>query len=294
MAQKLNFEKNTGGDIRFTKVTGAGNDFILFDALNHVIPMLSQETIQRLCMRGLSIGADGLLILSPSQKADFKLHYYNADGSSGMLCANGARCAILYAKKFFDIIENKISFECCGKLFEGEIVDSKNIKFKLDDVKIAERTTILYKDKEIEIFVTNTGAPHAVLDFGKFAETFNVTEKFEDFDVNKIGAKIRNNPAFAPDGINVNFITTENGVVKIRTFEKGVERETLACGTGIVAAAVYLAESANANEPLEFISKSEKRFVVNFKKEENVYKEIYLTGETEIVYYGEIIKDRIY
>lgn len=294
MAQKLRNRNPFTNEIRFTKVTGAGNDFILFDALNQVIPMVGEDAIQRLCRRGLGVGADGVLILSPSQKADFKLNYYNADGTSGMLCANGARCALLYAKNFFDIIEKEIKFECCGEIFSGEILEANNIKFNVKNVTEFKQTAILFQNIETEAFIANTGAPHVVFDFVKFKERSGLEEDFDSFNISRIGGEIRHNPAFEPDGINVNFIYDDGDKIKIRTYERGVENETLACGTGIVAAAIFLAETKGKTSPLNFVSKSEKNFTVEFVKEDGIYKNVSLTGEAQIVYYGEIIEDLIY
>ncbi len=276
--------------VRFTKVSGAGNDFILFDTFNHLIPFFEEDTIQKLCERGNGIGADGILILSPSSIADFQLKYFNADGTSGMLCANGARCAIIYARKFFDIKETKISIECCGQVFYGEILDENNIKFKLNDVTITEFTNIIVNNAELNLFFVNTGAPHTVIPF-EMLKTLGLAEgTFDDFHLDKTGTEIRNHPAFEPNGTNVNVIEFNETEVKIRSFEKGVEKETLACGTGIAAAAIYLAKVHNYRSPIEIIPKSGKKFIVEFDKNENKFENIHLTGEAKIIYYGEIVE----
>ena len=274
--------------VRFTKVSGAGNDFILFDTFNHLIPFFEEETIQKLCERGTGIGADGILILAPSSLADFQLKYFNADGTSGMLCANGARCAIAYARNFFDIKEKKISIECCGQIFYGEILDENNVKFKLNNVTKTEFTNIIVNNAELKIFLVNTGAPHAVIPFEMLKTLGLVEGTFDDFSLEKIGAEIRNHSAFDPVGTNVNVISFNNSEVKIRSFEKGVEKETLACGTGITAAAIYLATVHNYRSPIEIIPKSGKKFIVEFEKNGKTFENIYLTGEAKIIYYGEI------
>jgi diaminopimelate epimerase len=294
MVKKLKVETSLTNDVRFTKVSGAGNDFILFDTLNHVVPMLSQEAIQKLCTRGLNVGADGILILSPSQKADFKLHYFNADGTSGMLCANAARCAVIYAKKYFDMIEDEISFECCGEIFSGRIVGRNLVEFYLNDVTSLHETAAVIDDYELSLFYADTGAPHVVVEFSDLPEDYCVSASFDDFDINFIGKKIRNHSAFAPEGVNVNFLSVEEEKIKIRSFERGVEGETLACGTGIVAAALYLSEKKGIASPLEIVSRSGKTFTVKFKKTEKGYTNISLIGEARIVYYGEILEGDVF
>ncbi len=280
--------------LRFTKVTGAGNDFILFDTLNHVVPFLGEEMIRTLCQRGLGVGADGILILSLSQNADFKVNYYNADGSSGMLCANGARCAVVYAKKFLDIRSSQITFECCGEKYSAEVLKDNVVRFSLNKSPVTKTTTITIQDSEYNLFYANTGAEHVVLEYSEIKDllhNFSDTQ-FDSFNMNSFGKLIRNHPSFQPDGVNVNVIEIENdNKIKIRSYEKGVENETLACGTGIIAAALFLSEKHNYNSPIEIWSRSNRKFIVEFNKKDGKFTDVKLTGEAEIVYFGEIIPE---
>ncbi len=223
-------------EINFTKLTGAGNDFILIDKNLHPDLELFPSLIEKLCDRRFGIGADGLLTIGDSDDVDFEMEYFNADGSTGMLCGNGARCIIRYADFSGRIKDSRTKFNFQSEFFSGEVLDKNEIKFNLNPPSEI-RTNIIVNilGKIFSASFINTGAHHVVIDLAQ--QNFNDTEllNIDRFPVVKYGSAIRYSEQFAPLGTNVNFIFHEEDEIRIRTYERGVEQETLACGTGAVA-----------------------------------------------------------
>lgn len=276
----------------YIKINGAGNDFILVDKnKNPAIDFINSE-ILKLCNRQTGIGADGLIIIENDNSSDFKMFYYNADGSTGSLCGNGARCAIKYAELSKIISTNETQFISNGVLYKGEIVSEEVIKFYLQPpTKIKLNFKIKAYNQLITASFIDTGSPHVVINIadvlsnpGKINSSF---KKIEDIPVEKIGKEIRYATEFQPVGVNVNFIQYLEENLLIRSYEKGVEAETLACGTGSVAAAFISYLISKKNPPIKLITKSNAELIVNFEVENKSFKNISLTGPVEIEHEGE-------
>lgn len=276
-------------EYRFTKLSGAGNDFILFDGINYKVPALTPKLIQELCVRGLGIGADGILVVEPSAKYDYELFYFNSDGSSGMLCANGARSSLIYAKQNLSVESKQILFECCGKEYSGVVTDEDEAVFYLPDLSAGEKISIELNGKSLPLYSAHSGAPQVVADFHEL-KSLGLVENasFDNFLFVDLARQIRYHKAFAPEGVNVNVISDESGRIKIRSFERGIEGETLACGTGIIASAMFLSEIKDAAVPIEIISKSGKKFIINFRKNLANFESVSLRGHAQIIFNGYI------
>ena len=269
----------------FTKMTGAGNDFILFDGINNQLPDLSSGTIREICRRGLGVGADGVLIVLPSNKLDFELQYFNADGTSGMLCANGARASIVYTSERIFKSKKSVEFSCCEKKYSGAALSEDEAVINLPDIKEGRFEKIPAGERELGIYLADTGAPQGVIDF---ADLNIPADSFDDFDFVSFAKSIRHHRQFSPYGINVNVLNAEDENFKIRSFERGVEGETLACGTGIIAAAMFLHEAKGVKSPIEIFSRSKKKFIINFQKKMSNFGSVSLRGHAAIVYNGNI------
>lgn len=203
------------------KYQAAGNDFIMIDgraSLGRTADFVDDAFIRRVCDRRYGIGADGLIVLTDSERYDFGMQYYNSDGSGGMMCGNGGRAVVAFAA---DLGFRSFAFEAADGFHDAELQQDGNIRLKMKDVSEIVR----YDGVSFRL---DTGTKH----FVRFVDALN------DYPVVREGRKIRYDEEFAPIGTNVNFVEPENGVVKVRTYEKGVEDETYACGTGIVASCI--------------------------------------------------------
>lgn len=277
----------------FTKMSGAGNDFILFDRQKNPDLEISDDFIKKVCDRRKGIGSDGVLIIQDSNECSFDALYYNADGSTGSLCANGARCAIKYAFVSGRIDKDLISFSVNGSRYSGSVLDGKEVKFFLNP---PERIKCNFKIKAagqlINSSFADTGSPHVVINakdvLRDSKNPCSFFKNIEELPVFELGEEIRYSPDFAPDGVNVNFIEIENEVIKIRTYERGVENETLACGTGSVAAAIITFMNNQLKPPITLIPKSGDILIVDFNLIENKIGNLSLTGPAEITFNGEL------
>ena len=279
--------------ISFTKLSGAGNDFILFD--NKINPEfgLSSDKIREICDRRNGIGADGVIIISDLPGYSFDMKYFNADGSSGSLCGNGARCAIKYGEISGRVNAELTQFKANGKDYSGQILANGQIKFYLNPPKkIKHNFKIKAAGQLITASYTDTGSPHVVINVNDILENPLKPDSFykniDYLPVFEIGREIRYSPEFAPEGTNVNFIENENGTIKIRTYERGVENETLACGTGSVAAALIVYGTGNLNPPIRLKVKSGEILQVDFGTDSGNFKNLSLTGPAEVIYNGEL------
>ncbi|MFW5706418.1 MAG: diaminopimelate epimerase [Bacteroidota bacterium] len=212
--------------ISFFKYHGAGNDFIIIDERN--VSSLSQnpdkeKIIARLCHRRFGIGADGLMLLQESNDADFEMIYFNADGKEGTMCGNGGRCLVAFAHHQ-GLIGKECHFLAVDGFHKASIIrtdgNGMEVSLQMNDVKTIQPV--------YDGFSLDTGSPHYVI----------FTTNIESLDVVETGKKLRHDPVFGKQGINVNFVEIRNNTLHIRTYERGVEDETLACGTGITAAAI--------------------------------------------------------
>jgi len=259
--------------IAFSKLSGAGNDFIVMDNRNNSIH-LTPLHVQELCTRRTGIGADGLILIEPSSRYAFSMNYYNADGFPGSMCGNGGRCAVYFAHTIGIAGSSKTSytFEANGNRYDAWITGEETVKLRMLPPKEFRN------DIEIEGLIchsVNTGSPHAVI----------YTSDLEHIKVTEIGRTIRHRTDIFPDGSNVNFIEiTSPETLAIRTFERGVEDETLACGTGAVAAALmsYLMGKISATI-VQVKVKSGDTLQVQFNKNMDV---VFLTGPAKYIFEG--------
>lgn len=256
--------------IDFVKMSGAGNDFIVMDNRSGAIA-LSEADIRRLCARRTGIGADGLMLMERSAQCDFAMRYFNADGKPSSMCGNGGRCITRFAQ-FSGIHKTRFTFEANGETYRSEILDSGRVKLQMRPPKAFRDA---FEVEGVQSFFIDTGSPHAVI-YANDVASLNVAE---------LGRKIRHNREHFPEGTNVNFVEplSENRL-RIRTFERGVEDETLACGTGCVAAAVVSYKLGKARAPHIFLTvQSGETIEVEF---DDALQTIYLIGSADIVFTG--------
>ncbi len=217
-------------EIAFTKYQGAGNDFIMIDNRGLIFPKDNIDLIHKMCDRRFGIGADGLILLEDETSYDFRMVYYNADGKESSMCGNGGRCIVAFAKEL-GIIESKANFIAIDGPHDAEIREDGKVSLGMIDVAVIEEV------KPNHYFL-NTGSPHYVVVLDELPE-----------DIITAAREIRNSPRFKKEGVNVNFIKiSANKQVQIRTYERGVEAETLACGTGSVAAGIIAHRFLQLNE----------------------------------------------
>src|SRR6185437_7619290 len=250
--------------LRFTKMNGAGNDFILFDNRSGSID-LDPSQIAQLCDRHRGIGADGILLLEkPGNRADFRMRYLNADGGEAEMCGNGARCFARFANKVGGQKE-KISFETPAGVISAELKgDSVTLRMTQPaDLRLNIDVPMAAENKAVHFI--NSGVPHVVIP----------VTKIDDAAVGREGAAIRYHKMFSPNGTNVNFIEKRGpNKIAIRTYERGVEDETLACGTGIVASALIFAASENTNGPISVSSRGGDELEVGFEKSGDRFRNV--------------------
>jgi diaminopimelate epimerase len=278
----------------FTKLSGAGNDFILFDEKLNPDLDLNPRFISKICDRRNGIGADGVLSIYDSTEIDFIMNYFNADGSTGSLCANGARCSLQYASKTNRIKGEIARFLSNGVEYSGKILYDGLIQFNLNSpVDFKPKFKVKAAGQLITASYINTGAPHVVIkvnDVLKYHKNLASNNySLDSLPVFDIGREIRYSKDFAPSGTNVNFIEIVDGKIKIRTYERGVEDETLACGTGSVAAAIISFLQDKLIPPIKIIPKSGEELIIDFKFEGNKIDDLSLIGPAKIVFKGEIL-----
>ena len=268
--------------LSFYKMSGSGNDFIIIDNRRPVVDdQRLEDFITRICRRKLSVGADGLILIENSQKVDFKWRFYNSDGSRAEMCGNGARCAARFAY-LNGIAEENMAFETDAGVVSAVVIGER-AKVKMPDPgDMRTDISIDLPDGPVRASFINTGVPHVVIDVHDLEKT----------DVYHIGSAIRYHDDFAPAGTNVNFIVRgETGTLAIRTYERGVEDETLACGTGSIAAALVTAEKTGWRAPLQVHTRSGIELKIYFERHPDGYKDVHLEGDARVVYHGELWKD---
>jgi diaminopimelate epimerase len=270
-------------EIDFLKVEGAGNDFILIDNYESKYKLSLTQLARSVCDRHRGIGADGILVLEKSKLADIKMRYLNADGSEGAMCGNGGRCIANYA--LAKQIKNKISIEALDYIYEAEY-SGKDIRlFMKDSSEPKHDLKFHYKNEIIKTSFIDTGSPHLVI-FTKDLPRI-IGTKLELLDVKVIGRYLRNERLFSPAGTNVNFVEVrKEGLIKIRTYERGVEDETLACGTGSIAAAIIATIKYSLKPPIKVLTKSRSILIIDFKIDGSRAKNVSIKGETKNVFSG--------
>lgn len=274
-------------------MSGAGNDFILIDkSLNPEI-VLSNDLIMRFCDRRKGIGADGIILIENTDKYDFSMEYYNSDGSTTTLCGNGARCAIRYAKRSGRVTGKTAQFLSNGIEYKGELLNNGLVTFNLNQPQnLRENFLIESFGYKIPASFVDTGSPHVVINVGELDSTFTdkmeITSGLVNFPVVKIGKEIRNNKKLAPVGSNVNFVEIIKDSIHIRTYERGVENETLACGTGAVASAIIGSIKYKINPPVSIVTEGGDILKVDFEINGPDIINVSLTGPALEIFSGEI------
>jgi len=265
--------------ILFKKYSGAGNDFVLVDQKENRNIDLVPEIVQKICNRRTGIGADGVLEIKDIPGYNFDLTYYNADGYPGSLCGNGSRCAIKYANDSGKIKNKKTNFICEESEYKGEVLTDNLVKFYLNQPRSFNKKIEIKLDKTIfrGDFI-DSGSPHFVTE---------IKSDIKKLDVENLGRKIRLHKTFSPEGTNVNFVSLSGENVNIRTFERGVEAETLACGTGCVAAAAVMFLNGRIKPPVNLKVLGGDILTVDFIYKENNFENISLVGPAKQIFAGE-------
>jgi diaminopimelate epimerase len=269
--------------MHFTKMNGAGNDFVVLDNRAGALS-LDRAAVARICDRHRGIGADGLLVVEPAQNGgDFRMRYYNSDGGEAEMCGNGARCFARFAGRLNahggGDKKARIRFETMAGVISAELL-GEDVRLSMS----APHSTQLNKQLDLAgethtIHSINTGVPHAVV----------FVKDLDALDLAKVGAALRFHPHFAPKGTNANFAAEQDPqTIAVRTYERGVENETLACGTGVVASALVFHELTGASSPIRVKVKGGELLEVGFKTQPGGFSDVTLTGPAEFVFEGEI------
>jgi len=260
--------------LQFAKYHGTGNDFILIDDREENFRGDS-EFIKKLCDRHFGIGADGLMLLQTAAGFDFRMVYYNADGKESSMCGNGGRCIVAFARKLGLLDTEKASFVATDGPHEAIILhehpEETQVKLKMIDVSPIHITG--------DHAFINTGSPHFVIE----------TEQINSLDIIAEGRKIRYSDAFSPGGTNVDFLQYNSASIRVRTYERGVEDETLSCGTGVTAAAIFAAASRPSTypSPIQTLTLGGP-LQVHYSGSDNGFGEIWLEGPASLVFEGKI------
>jgi diaminopimelate epimerase len=258
--------------LNFFKYQGAGNDFILIDNRNQTFPLVNQpEAIKKLCDRHFGIGADGLMVLQLKEGYDFEMLYFNADGREGSMCGNGGRCIVSFAKHL-ELIGDETNFLAVDGPHYAKISEKGSwVSLQMIDVQSVH--------SDGEAFVLNTGSPHYVLP----------VKDLDKIDVYHDGQYIRYNETYKDQGINVNFVEDLGDSYFVRTYERGVEDETFACGTGVTAVAISMAKKKGKIGKIHSLIKVKGgELSVDFKFDGHSFTEVFLEGPATFVFLGAI------
>lgn len=254
--------------IRFSKYQGTGNDFVIIDQMSEAVAF-DRDKIAFLCDRKFGIGADGVMLLRPDSDTDFKMVYYNSDGKESSMCGNGGRCLVHFAYHQ-GYIKPKTKFMAIDGVHDAEVMENNIVSLRMADVSSIERFE--------SAFILNTGSPHYV--------TFNIDPG--NADIVKEGRSVRYSDRFQQEGINVNLAKVNGDEVYVRTYERGVEDETLSCGTGVTATAIA-AHYAGLLAATDIAIKTKGGDLrITFKLNNNIYTEVNLIGPAVNVFNGEI------
>jgi diaminopimelate epimerase len=278
MKETRNQSTETRNKIKFTKAVATGNDFVIVDNRAGEIKGSLSALAKKLCDRKYAVGADGLLILEKSKKADFKMRIFNPDGSEAEMCGNGSRCAALYAVKN-RIAKDKMTIDTAAGIINAT-VEADIVKVKLGEPRDIKWNLCLTIEKcPYKLNFVDTGVPHVV----------HFVEDLEKVDVRNLGSHIRHHGEFGPAGANADFVKVVDAHnIKVRTYERGVEDETLACGTGSVAAAIIAAESEKMTSPVTVETRSGEKLKVYFDIIDGNFRNVYLEGKAKLVFDGNL------
>lgn len=268
--------------IKFTKMQAEGNDFIIIDNRKNIFGRRNlKDFVISVCTRRFSVGADGLILIESSKKADFKWHFYNPDGAEVEMCGNGSRCAARFAY-LNGIAQKKLSFETPAGVINADVKGSR-VKVELtkpQGLKLGLKITI--DGKVYDGNFLNTGVPHVVY----------FLRDIDKIDVTGIGRKTRYHRLFKPAGTNANFVKSINAHnLSVRTYERGVEDETLACGTGSVASVLVAGALGKVSSPVSVETRGGKILKVYFEWDGKEFSKVFLEGEAKVVYTGDLWKE---
>ncbi len=276
--------------VPFDKMNGSGNDFVIIDNRKGFVPLAEQaEFAKKVCRRMFSVGADGVFLLENCDEADFRWQFYNADGSVAEMCGNGSRCVARFAYRH-GLASKTMTFSTLAGIVSAEIGAQEDIvKVKLPDpTDFRTGLSVALDDEEQPLFFVNTGVPHAVL----FMDN-------DDIPVTAWGRKVRYDTLFEPKGTNVNFVkVTGENTLKVRTYERGVEDETMACGTGNIAASLYASMQKGMQSPISVTTSGGEINTVYFDLVDGsidspVARNVFLEGPTRLVCSGELTEEAL-
>ncbi len=272
--------------IAFEKMSGTGNDFVIIDNRTALIPLDEQpELARKICRRMFSVGADGLIFIEESTNAGFRWNFYNADGSVAEMCGNGSRCAARFAYRH-EIAGKKMTIETLAGIVEAEICEEDDVvRVKMPppfDFRL--EISLEIGDEERAVAYVNTGVPHVVV---------FVTE--DDVPVKTWGRRVRFDELFEPKGANANFVKIlDDGKLKVRTYERGVEGETMACGTGAVASALIASIQKGIDSPVEVVTSGGDTLTILFDLHDGpVAENVYLQGPTRLICTGNLTAEAL-
>ncbi|MDR3567636.1 MAG: diaminopimelate epimerase [Syntrophobacteraceae bacterium] len=273
--------------IRFTKMTGSGNDFVIIDNRELKISGDSGRELARLaCRRKLSAGADGLILIENDPEADFAWRFFNADGSEAEMCGNGARCAARFALLKGITKKERFSFRTLAGVVEAEVL-GRTARVAMPRPRDLEADISLDIDgRRISLDFLNTGVPHAV-------HFIDSPSGLKEMDIDSFGRAIRRHERFQPAGTNADFVFVAGPHnMQIRTYERGVEGETLACGTGCIAAALVAAARNYTETPVDMLTRSGETLTIHFEKisqgSVTSFSSVFLEGDAKVVYDAEL------
>ncbi len=256
--------------LEFYKYQGAGNDFVMIDNRSDFFPKQDIQLIAHLCDRRFGIGGDGLILLENDSDTDFKMVYYNSDGNQSSMCGNGGRCLVAFAKEL-KVITNKTTFIATDGLHHASFEDNGLVSLQMIDVP-----NIIIKE---DYSFLNTGSPHHV----------QMVNDLEQYNVKENGAAVRYGDLYGKEGSNVNFVKKiDETTFRLRTYERGVEDETLACGTGATAVALAMNATGQTSATVINIDVEGGKLVVSFHKDQNGFTNVFLKGPAEFVFKGTI------
>ena len=266
-------------NVPFWKMHASGNDFVVIDNREGVVSGDIEDFVMRVCRPHYGVGADGLILIEKSKTADFRWHFHNADGGEVEMCGNGSRCAALFAYKN-GIAGRTMSFETRAGLITADVVDEGTVKVQLTDpTDFIETLRVPLPGRTREAGFINTGVPHVVY----------FVDDLDAVDVIGEGSATRYHDLFAPAGTNANFaVVTGRGTMAVRTYERGVEGETMACGTGATACALVAGARGLVDSPVLIGTRGGNELKVYFTRAGAAFREVYLEGDAVLVYRGEL------
>lgn len=256
--------------LTFYKYQGTGNDFVMIDNRSQFFPKENKQLIEKLCDRRFGIGADGLILLENHADFDFKMVYYNSDGNESSMCGNGGRCLVAFAKQM-GVVKNKAKFEAFDGYHFATIDDEGIVALQMKDVDAIKN--------ESNYTFLNTGSPHHV----------QLVNDLKNLDVKVEGAKIRYSDLYGNAGSNINFVNQlANDIFAVRTYERGVEDETLSCGTGVTAVAIAMHQLGKTKNNIIDLNVEGGKLKVQFDEDNGSYTNVFLIGPATFVFEGKI------